>query len=82
MWLIPKITRAKRVVTGQLHKTNKYFVLKLIPFNSGNYKSASGQLQGNFINRAMSITVNRVFIQRNILQKILVIPITFYSLMK
>ena len=29
-------------------------------FDSGNYKSASGQIQNNAVNGAMSITINRV----------------------
>ena len=32
-------------------------------FNSGNYKSASGQLQNNTVNGAMSILINRVLIK-------------------
>ena len=34
-WFIPKIARAKHVVTGQSHQTNKHFVLKLKSFISG-----------------------------------------------
>ena len=47
---MPKIARTKHVITGSLHQTNKHFVLKLISFNSGNYKPATGQLQntGNY----------------------------------
>ena len=37
-WFIPKISRTKHVITGDT-------LLKLTSFNSGNYKSASGQLQ-------------------------------------
>ena len=39
------------MVTAQSHETKKYFVLKLVCLNSG-------QLQNNFVNGAVMITVS------------------------
>ena len=41
------------MVTAQSYETKKYFVLKLVYLNSG-------QLQNNFFNGAVMITVSRV----------------------
>ena len=41
------------MVTAQTYETKKYFVLKLVYLNSG-------QLQNNFFNGAVMITVSRV----------------------
>ena len=63
-WFILKISRTKHVINGSSHQTNKHFVLKLISFNKGRYKSASGQLQNrgqlenNSVNGAVIIIMN------------------------
>ena len=52
-WFIPKTARTKHVITGQSDQTSKYFLLKLISFNSG-------QLQNNTDNGAMPFTSDHV----------------------
>ena len=46
------------MINGSSHQTNKHFVLKLISFNKGRYKSASGQLENNSVNGAVIIIMN------------------------
>ena len=45
------------VVTLTKDQTNKHFKLKLMFFNSVNYKSVSRQLQNNFVKVSMVITI-------------------------
>ena len=59
---IASIAQAKHLITGWSHQVKRHFGLKLISLTVGNYKSASGQLQKNTVNSAISITVNSVII--------------------
>ena len=62
---IPKITSTKHVINWLITRNQQTLRIETnIFFTGGNYKSMSGQLQNNFVKCAMTITINRVLINK------------------